>query len=570
MSAQWAMSHLKRRWMVTAFIAAALILFYFANRGAYRAYFSDDDMSTLSWAPIAGPDTYYAAIVSPIFSELNFRPAGSLYYRFAHRAFGLHYAPYVVVLQLLHVLNVVLLFFLLERLGFTRIAAAAGALFYSFNAAVMEAYWKPMFVFDVLCTTFCLAALLLYVRGRWILALAPFWLAYKSKEIAVMLPVALLGYELLLGNRKWRRLIPYFAISLSFGLQAVWHNRSVSAGNTYALHFTPDAVLNAVGFYSAAMFFIPCLWVAVVLLPFIVRDRRLLVGIITMASMFVPLLFLPSRLLSVYWYMPMIGLAIVVSAIATRTPHWAIALFFLFWLPLNYVLLRDKRRVILAEGEAMRSLVTMLRDYKRNVPPVQAVVYENLPDRVSHWGVNGAITQIFGYRVEPAWSKGPNAQEAMAKVPMAVIAFQPPLGIKGVIRTHNGLQPYIRFDGIVPESQLGAGWFDADRSLRWIGPKAEASFYRPAGAARFEIAAFVPAISLDRQGPSTVTVFEDGTSLGTVTYSAPRIERLRWNLTPAAAGDRRITIVSRPARRGDAVDPRELGIAVTEIGYVEK
>ena len=570
MFVQWAMLHLNRRWISIAFIAVAAILFYVANRGAYRGYFSNDDMATLSWAPIAGADTYYGPILSPKFSELNFRPAGTLYYRFAHHAFGLHYAPYVVVLQLLHILNVVLLFFLLERLGFPRIASAAGAVFYSFNAAVMEAYWKPMFVFDLLCATLCLAAFLLYVRGRWLLALAPFWLAYKSKEIAVMLPVGLLAYELLLGKRKWRRLVPYFLISLSFGLQAVWHNRSIPAVGTYSLHFTPEAVLNAVRFYSSAMFFLPDLWVALLLLPFIVRDRRLFVGVIMIASVFVPLLFLPGRLLSVYWYLPMIGLAIAVAAIATRTPRWAIALFFLFWLPLNYVLLRDKRRVILAEGNAMHSLVTMLQDYKRNIPPVHAVVYDNLPDGLGFWGVDGAITQIFGYSVAPAWSKRPNAPAALANVPMALITFQPPFGIKGMIRTHDGLQPYIRFSDKVPESQLGAGWYDPDMPLRWIGPKAEAAFYKPAGAARFEIAASVPPIALKREGPSTVTVFEDGNSLGTVTYSVPRVERLRWNLLDAGAGDKRITIVCRPSRRGDPIDPRELGIAVSEVGYVQR
>ena len=35
-------------------------------------------------------------------------------------------------------------------------------------------------------------------------------------------------------------------------------------------------------------------------------------------------------------------------------------------------------------------------------------------------------------------------------------------------------------------------------------------------------------------------------------------------------GDKRITIVSRPSRRGEPGDPRELGIAVSEIGYVQR
>src|SRR2546425_10056266 len=200
------LAHHNRALLLACFLAV-VVLFYFENRAAYRGYFSDDDLATMAWAPIQGLDGYAAGLLSPKYSEINFRPVGFLYYRFLGRAFKLHFAPYVVILQVLHVLNVAMLFLLLGHLGFARIAAGAGALFYAFNAAVMEAYWKPMFVFDLLCATLCLAALLVYLRGHWLLALIPFWLAYKSKEVAVMLPLALLAYEFLLAERKWKRLI---------------------------------------------------------------------------------------------------------------------------------------------------------------------------------------------------------------------------------------------------------------------------------------------------------------------------------------------------------------------------
>ncbi len=205
---------MKGKWVLIAFFTAALVVFFFANRAAYKGYFSDDDLDNLGWPTMAGDDTFVTAILTPRFSEMNLRPIGDLYYRYLGRAFKLRFPPYVFVLQLLHVLNAVLLFCLLRRLDFSNVAAGAGALFYGLNAVILEAFWKPMYIFDVLCATFCLIALLFYLRGRWILALVPFWLAYKSKEIAVMLPVALLAYEWLLGERKWKRLIPYFLISL--------------------------------------------------------------------------------------------------------------------------------------------------------------------------------------------------------------------------------------------------------------------------------------------------------------------------------------------------------------------
>jgi len=48
--------------------------------------------------------------------------------------------------------------------------------------------WKPMYVFDLFCATFCLASILLYTHRRYVLSFVAFWLAYKSKELAVMLP----------------------------------------------------------------------------------------------------------------------------------------------------------------------------------------------------------------------------------------------------------------------------------------------------------------------------------------------------------------------------------------------
>jgi hypothetical protein len=524
----------------------------------------------MRWAPIVSLSEYSLDLLSPKFSELNLRPVGCLYYCFLDRTFGLHYKPYVAVLQALHVVNVVLLFFLLDWLGFSGIAAGAGALFYAFNAAVMEAYWKPMYVFDLLCATLCLVTLLLYIRGRWLLALIPFWLAYKSKEIAVMLPAALLAYEGLLGQRKWKRLIPYFLISLNFGLQALLHNRNVSQGHTYSLQFTPDIVLNATRFYSSAMLFLPDLWVALLLLPLLVHDRRLTFGVVLMVSVFLPLLFLPrEHSLSVYCYVPMIGFVIALAALASRIPRWTIAVFFVVWLPLQFVMLRDKRRDILAQGDRTRLLVGVLQNYAHQIPPVRAVVYENVPDHFHNWGIDGAIGQAFGAKVDAAWSVDPNAKQALAKVPMAVIRFDPvTYAVKGMVRPRDGLQSYIRFKDNIPASELGSGWYDPGSAMRWSAPQAEAHLYRPAAATDFEVVAFLPREIIEPGGPSEVTVLEDGKPLGTVKLSEPRITPLRWKVTAGPEGDRRLTIISKPVRHGGADDPRDFGIVIAAFGYV--
>jgi hypothetical protein len=537
------------RWMPFAWFLAAAVLFFFANRAAYQGYFSDDDLDKLGWPTLAGADTFYRELLTPKLSDSNFRPVGYLYYRFMGRAFKLHYSPYVAVLQAGHLMNVILLFFVLRRLGFPQLAVGAGCLFYAFHAAVIEAYWEPQYIFEVLACMLCLAAMLLYLQGRWILALIPFWFAYKSKEIAVMLPVALLAAEMLLGERKWKRLLPYFLISLNFGLQALWTNRHVSSGNTYALRFTPSILEHTIAFYSSAIVFLPFAGLALLPLPLVLRDRRLYVGIIFVVSLFAPMLALPGRLDSVYWYIPMVGVAIAVATIASRAPRWAIALFFLLWFPLNYVKLREKRRELLALGDENRWFTTGLMDYARRVPPLKAVVYQSTPPHMGQWGVEGAIHDVFGFAVDAVWNLSPRAHLAMAEVPMAIVSYYPvPHVVKGMLRTRNELQSYVRFSDEIPKSQFGSGW-NGDGDLRSLASRAEVTLYRPREANQFEIVA--------SPGPAKINVTEDGQPLGSQTLRATHPEPLRWNLSGSSSGNKTITIMSEPA-----------GISVVAVGYV--
>ena len=59
-----------------------------------------------------------------------------------------------------------------------------------------------MYAFDLFCATFCLLSLLCWIKRRWVLSFLAFWLAYKSKELAVMLPAILACYELWFGKRQ--------------------------------------------------------------------------------------------------------------------------------------------------------------------------------------------------------------------------------------------------------------------------------------------------------------------------------------------------------------------------------
>src|ERR1017187_1326037 len=259
----------KRAGLVCFLLLAAL--FAIVNRGAYKGFFTDDDFDHLSWTRNASAAMFGQGPLTPRFQPNNFRPAGHLFHPAQESLFGFGFPKYVGGLQLLHLLNVWLVWLLARRLGARPLPAAAACLFFALHMGFFEAVWKPAYIFDVLCATFSLLSILSYARGRWILSFICFWLAYKAKEPAVMLPFVLACYEIWFGSRKWKPLIPFFLASFSFGLQGLLLNPNHD--NAYTFRFTAGALAQTGVFYAGrvaavAVFFL--LW-----LPLDLHELRL-------------------------------------------------------------------------------------------------------------------------------------------------------------------------------------------------------------------------------------------------------------------------------------------------------
>ena len=174
---------------------AMCALFLISNRGAYRGYFHDDDLDTISWERYAPTAGFVQVIFSPYFQINNFRPAAAVNYQLLEKQFGLSFPPHVVLIHALHLLNIWLVWLLARRLGADIFGASAASLFFGFHMASFDIYWKPLFMFDLECATFCLLSLLFYTQRRFVLSFVAFWLAYKCKELGVMLPAVLVVYE---------------------------------------------------------------------------------------------------------------------------------------------------------------------------------------------------------------------------------------------------------------------------------------------------------------------------------------------------------------------------------------
>ena len=373
--------------------AAFATLFLTVNRDAYRGYFQDDEIDNLSWTPYLGPLDFLKGAATPRFQANNFRPVGHYYFHAVEEIAGLRFPVYVAVLHAFHLLNVWLLWLVARRLGAAPVAAAAACLFFGLHMALFDDFWKPMYVFDVLCATFCLVSLWCYATERWILSFAAFWLAYKSKELAVMLPAVLLVFEVWFGKRRWKPLAPFFLTSLSFGVQGMLRNPNHD--NDYTFRFTAAALSKTSVFYAGRIFLIPYLGFVTPAFALLARNRRTWFGLATMGLFLFPMLFLPGRVFSAYCYLPFVGLAIAITGLADVASPAGLGLFLALWLPMDIHELRLRRRETLANDGEVRAWMNTVRGFAAGKERVDAFVFSGTPAGFHQWGVEGALKYFY-------------------------------------------------------------------------------------------------------------------------------------------------------------------------------
>ncbi len=147
--------------------AWCIILANFAwfNWKVPQSPFAPDEMMNMGWAWEAGLLKILGAIAA--FFTNFYRPVGALYYWILYNMFGLNYVPFRIADLCILLLNLGLAFCLFRRLSGSLFVAYLSSFLFSYNANVMSRIsYNGAFVYDRVCFTFYVAALLYYLRRR--------------------------------------------------------------------------------------------------------------------------------------------------------------------------------------------------------------------------------------------------------------------------------------------------------------------------------------------------------------------------------------------------------------------
>ncbi len=556
-----------RPWL---FLLPVAVLFLIADKGAYKGFFHPDDLDNIAWTSVADTRTFAEGFLYPKYFPSNFRPVGHFYFFALSHSAGLDFTPYITIIQIFHLINICLLWILTGSLGLRTSARLVAIIFFAFHSAVFDIYYRPMYIFDLLCTTFCLLTIVLWRKDRFWFSLLAFWCAYKSKELAILLPVVLTLLEFWFGSKRWKRLIPFYAVSLIFGVQAlVLRNPQPTA---YSLVFTLEAIRTTFAFYAPQIFLVPLLLVLPMVL--FLKDRRAYFGLALTFLLFLPMFFVPGRLYGAYLYLPLVGIALAVGTLADRSKLTAgitLAVTCLVWQPVQYKLLREYRKTMLTEGDNHRAYIRGLRQIALVQPGITLAVVESAPETMAFWGTNGALHYIY---------KNPNLkvihlnqgfpENISAKENLLLLGWDAFHRQVNFIAHRQG-EPeasVITMTALTPVWQLEQGFFGVNGGFSWTAPKSQARLGRPAGARAFDTTVNIGPAYIEKVKNVTLTVKIDGEIVGQRTFTKAGWERTEWPVALLPEGTVKVQFeVDHPLATFDG-DKRILGIPIVSFGYL--
>lgn len=193
----------------------------------------------------------------------NYHPFTILLYALQYRVFELSATGYHYVSLFLHIMNIILVFFLFIYLGFKEKIIIPIVLLFAIHPMHVESVAWASEQKDLLYSLFYIAAIISYLlwiktnkKHKWyFISLVLFLFSLLSKSMAVTLPVLLLLIDWFLGRNKIKaslvEKLPFFALSILFGVMAI-----ISQSEANALDIVPDVtVIDRIFLVSYAIVF---------------------------------------------------------------------------------------------------------------------------------------------------------------------------------------------------------------------------------------------------------------------------------------------------------------------------
>jgi hypothetical protein len=552
----------------------ALLLFFILgifitfNKGALQSYFSDDDFSNLA---IFEP--WWSLVKSAFTLALipNFRPLGAMFYKAMGSFAGFHFGAYVAILQAFHIATGLMLWLFLRRLGLGPLPAALGCAFFTLHMSTLSAYWKPMYIFDVLCGFWVVLALLLYQRERFFLSLLCAWLAFKSKEIELMLPVVLLLYEWFFGRQnnsgrlRWKPLIPFFLMSLSFGLQSLMIPRIPVTG--YTIQLTSASLWSGITYYGGKLLYAPLAGPIVSIGLLFLRQRIVTWGILGFWVLIAPMFCFPGRQFEAYLYVPLLMFAVAVAGVAQWKPWWAV-LFLIFWIPASYDELRTQRKPLIAYHHDHVPYVNQILQSLATHPAPAAVVYDGTPNDFRNYGQKGLFPFALARYDLPVYAiVEPEAQEAIRRPNALLFTWD-----NFRLQVHTSSFPgedhetsYVDFGKDNPFWQMKVGWMPLSADCHWTAVRSVITLRQPNGDFDFSMRVNLEpgqAESLHQ----VLRVSAGGQTIGEHRFEKSGLQTLTWRASSLVESVKDFEITVDPAFYLPNSDA--LGVMICECGFL--
>jgi hypothetical protein len=215
---------------------APLAFCYWLHQYALRSWFWSDDFAWLSLhTQIFDRASFLRTMFEPL-AQGTIRPWSERgFFLLFYKLFGFDALPYHVLILATQFANILLLIWIVRKVGGSRLAACLAPALWVANAAlVIPLGWVSDYN-QILCAFFLLSAFALYLAGRYWAQFAVFVLGFGALEINIVYPAILLAW-LLVKRKDWKPAVPLVAVSaLYYAIHQ--HFAPPSTEGPYLLHW---------------------------------------------------------------------------------------------------------------------------------------------------------------------------------------------------------------------------------------------------------------------------------------------------------------------------------------------